>query len=305
VNQAGSREGFETGPNVLYQGLWIRVPVDVSEGDDNDDFVRDQSSMSTPAAGISRRRDVNEQLVTEASAEVARKIAAGETPDASSPVLKYSRENTLCGSCPRIVLPAGVTRIPDWAFYNCHVLVDITLPPSVTEIGSSAFQLCRSLKSVTFSAGLPGLTKIGSGAFYQCPNLSEIALPATVVDMGAEAFRDCPALATVTLSDGLTAISKGTFNDCKALEAIAIPEGVTRIAFNAFYKCDKLASVALPASVVEITDCAFDGCPLDASSRAKILAVNERAIGNTTPGAVYDLSPNFTMDHDEYMRMNR
>lgn len=45
-------------------------------------------------------------------------------------------EKTVAG---RAVIPEGVTRIGERAFYRCETLVEVTIPSSVTEIGEAAF----------------------------------------------------------------------------------------------------------------------------------------------------------------------
>ncbi len=55
-----------------------------------------------------------------------------------------SRENI-----KNLVIENGVTRIGNYAFYNCTGLTSITIPESVTNIGSSAFSGCSGLTSIT------------------------------------------------------------------------------------------------------------------------------------------------------------
>ena len=61
---------------------------------------------------------------------------------------KYSGDDT------HFVIPNGVTRIGEKAFFWCESLTSITIPDSVTHIGDSAFYLCESLKSIPNAATL-------------------------------------------------------------------------------------------------------------------------------------------------------
>ena len=47
-----------------------------------------------------------------------------------------------------VVVPEGVTKIGDFAFYGCHDLTGITIPNSVTAIGEETFGFCDSLQIV-------------------------------------------------------------------------------------------------------------------------------------------------------------
>lgn len=69
----------------------------------------------------------------------------------------------------RIILPITVTSIGDYAFQNLPALQDIELPDNLTHIGDYAFQNCIALKYLE----IPGnLTYLGKGAFYGCSSLS-------------------------------------------------------------------------------------------------------------------------------------
>ena len=51
-----------------------------------------------------------------------------------------------------VVIPDGVKKIGDDAFYDCKSLTSVTIPDSVTSIGEDAFCFCNSLTSVTILA---------------------------------------------------------------------------------------------------------------------------------------------------------
>ena len=57
----------------------------------------------------------------------------------------------------------NVTFIPDYAFYSCTRITNITIPESVTSIGALAFGRCRQIKSFTIPSAV---TYIGKDAFY-------------------------------------------------------------------------------------------------------------------------------------------
>lgn len=74
------------------------------------------------------------------------------------------------GKC---VLPDGMTKIEEYAFYGCTNLSSIVIPDSVTEIGDHAFSGCTNLSSIVIP---DSVTKIGDYAFSGCPCLNKISI---------------------------------------------------------------------------------------------------------------------------------
>lgn len=54
-----------------------------------------------------------------------------------------------------LVIPNGVKKINEYAFYGCSSLTSVTIGNSVTSIGDSAFKDCSSLTSVRFLGSVP------------------------------------------------------------------------------------------------------------------------------------------------------
>ena len=73
-----------------------------------------------------------------------------------------------------IQLSTNITKIRDYAFYNCTNLALTELPESLTNIGEVAFYNCTNLKTLTFK-GTPQL--IATTAFSDCNNLKIINVP--------------------------------------------------------------------------------------------------------------------------------
>ena len=146
----------------------------------------------------------------------------------------------------------SVTRIGDWAFYDCSSLTSVTIPNSVTSIGVAAFYGCsalpvvdnlryadtylveavdRSLSTYTIKAG----TKwIGDFAFSSCHALTSITIPNSVTSIGEGAFAWCSALTSITIPNSVTSIGEGAFACCYSLTSITIPNSVTSIGKAAF-----------------------------------------------------------------------
>lgn len=157
----------------------------------------------------------------------------------------------------------SITRIGQYAFYQCVNLESCNLPDSVTSIGNFAFDGCAKLgsgagKSFTIPASLETL---GDNAFSNCPALTEAVIPEGVAKIGSKAFLNDTGLTSVLLQGGkLTEIGVSAFEGCIGLKQISIPNGVVKIGASAFKNCVGLEKVVIPASVTSIGNDAFAGC---------------------------------------------
>lgn len=105
-----------------------------------------------------------------------------------------------------ITIPAGITKIPDYAFTGFLKLKSITLGDDVTEIGTFALS-GTGIDTVNFGTSLE---IIGAYAFTNCNYLTYLELPASLTTIKTNAFAS------------------------GALKAIFIPETVTSIGSYAF-----------------------------------------------------------------------
>ena len=188
----------------------------------------------------------------------------------------------------------GVTNIPDYAFFGCTALSDITIPDSVTSIGFSAFTACKALTSVAVPSSV---TSIGQAAFSNCTALTsfivdesnpafcsdaygvlynkdktsilqyttgnartEFKIPSSVTEIARCAFGYCPTLVSVTIPNSVMSIASAAFCSCTALTSITIPDSVTRIESTTFNTCTALRQVTLPNSLTFIGTDAFYDC---------------------------------------------
>ena len=105
-----------------------------------------------------------------------------------------------------VQIPAGTTKIGNYAFYVYSTLSTVTIPDSVTSIGNYAF-------------GTSGLTSV--------------TIPESVNTISQSCFSYCNKLATVSLPDTLNTIAQNVFTGCSALTALTIPANVTTIGASA------------------------------------------------------------------------
>lgn len=156
-----------------------------------------------------------------------------------------------------LVLKEGVTRIGDYAFYNCTELTSVEIPEGVTYIGESAFACCQSLESVT----IPGsVTEIGEGAFESCDSMMALELASGLKCVGAFAFSECVALRELILPNTVERIERSAFAGTMALHELVIPGNVQEIGDNAFNGCIQLSSLTLSDGIRVIEEMAFSNC---------------------------------------------
>ena len=155
------------------------------------------------------------------------------------------------------VIPNSVKSIDDYAFWDCHNLVNITIPNSVTSIGDHAFGGCDSLTSITIPSSIISINKY---AFFMCSSLTSVTISSGVTSIGDSAFQYCSSLTNITIPSGVTSIGDSAFENCSSLTNITIPNSVTSIGDYAFWNCSSLTNITIPSGVASIGDYAFVDC---------------------------------------------
>jgi hypothetical protein len=147
----------------------------------------------------------------------------------------------------------GITKIDDYAFYNCETLTSIQIPNSVTDIKKYSFYGCSSLTNIAIPNSV---STIGNDAF-EISGLTNIVIPNSITSMGNSVFYYCHSLESVTLSNNLTTIPQSIFSGCNKLTNITVPDGITSIGAYAFSGCSSLTNLTIPSTVTSIGDGAF------------------------------------------------
>lgn len=137
-----------------------------------------------------------------------------------------------------------------------HTVRKMSIPSSVTKIGDYAFYNCTNLTSIELPSGV---TEIGDYAFYNCTNLSSLTLPSGVKEIGFSAFQGCKSLTSVTIPSGVKYISSFTFKVCESLRFINLPSDLKYIGEEAFEGCTGLTSIyAFMEKPCEIDETTFE-----------------------------------------------
>lgn len=188
-------------------------------------------------------------------------------PDYSSSYKSYGDVDYL----EKIVLPNGITTIPQSAFSNYIGLIDMTIDwASIEKIFSYAFYKVPSPMKID----CPNLTTIGYGAFCNCIGLTE------VVNLGS----------ITEIQNAASNSSEGTFAKCTNLKKISLPETLLTIGSYAFYLCTSISTINLPTSIETIKNRAF----CDSSISGDVILPNltnieTRAFGGTNINRILDL----------------
>ncbi|MBP3558819.1 MAG: leucine-rich repeat domain-containing protein [Thermoguttaceae bacterium] len=127
------------------------------------------------------------------------------------------------GKTGEYVVPDGVEKIAERAFYECKALQAITLPDGLQTIAQEAFYKCCSLERIIFG---DGLKTIESQAFYKCRSLEKIIFGDGLKTIESQAFYKCKSLRAVIFPDGLQTIDASAFDQCNNLWSFALSDGI-------------------------------------------------------------------------------
>lgn len=177
-------------------------------------------------------------------------------------------------------IPDGVTKIEDWAFYDCNKLTVMTIPSSVATIGEYALNFCTGLTKLFVHAKTP--PTVGTNAFINVNLAIPVYVPAASLDAYKAAniwqeFTKLQALVTEFTVDNLKYKVTDYIADEVELTGYATkPTGkldipasvtygsktysVTSIVEQAFDGCSAITEVTIPASVTSVGSDVFNGC---------------------------------------------
>ena len=126
------------------------------------------------------------------------KLAAGNQAFTLVDGVLYPKDMSVLLACPgtmtSVTIPAGVTKIGDFAFRGCNGLESMMIPEGVTNIGWGAFEECDGLRSVTIPESV---TDIAGSAFKSCRNLTSVTMRCERPDASDDIFQDCGKLKSI------------------------------------------------------------------------------------------------------------
>lgn len=136
-----------------------------------------------------------------------------------------------------LVLPPGVTEIPQDMFYRASSFTVISLPPSVTSIANKAFQECFALKTLTIPEGV---VTLGTNVFYDCRALEKVYIPDGVTVLAASAVYNCASATEVRIPEHITALPDYFMLGSCSIHQFVVPEGVVAFGKSVFSQCGSL-----------------------------------------------------------------
>lgn len=108
-----------------------------------------------------------------------------------------------------LIVPAGTTDIPMYAFHGCTSIRNVSIPGSVSR--ARGFRYCTNLEKVTIGEGVEQICDYG---FNSCKRLTSVSIPSSVTNIEAYSFYASDSLTKVnvpaTAQVGYNAFPKST-----------------------------------------------------------------------------------------------
>lgn len=159
-----------------------------------------------------------------------------------------------------VTIPNTVTKIGNYAFYNCNSLKSIHIPASVKELADNSLSACHSLETITVDKDNQYYTSEDDVLFnktktilYFYPIIKEgdYVIPNTVTEL-KDAFDFNQYTTSVTIPKSLVKMTYYSFGFCSGLKTlICLADVPPTINKYTFYNTDKSITIYVPAASIE------------------------------------------------------
>lgn len=156
-------------------------------------------------------------------------------------------------STSELVIPEGVTSIPNEAFRYFSNVTKIKLPKSLETISDGNFSGYTYLTEITVPSTM---SSVGSGAFRDCTAL-KTAILNNNGDSGWGVFEGCKALQTATLNNN-GSVESSAFERCISLQTVTLNNN-GYIDYRAFWNCIALTRINIGSGVTEFKEYHYSG----------------------------------------------
>jgi len=153
-----------------------------------------------------------------------------------------------------VAIPASVQWIDESAFEDCRLLTSVTFGGNnLTRIGNWAFYNCHELQNLTLPEGVQD---IGHGAFFNCVYLKELSIPSTMKRMADNSFAKCEKLKKITVYAVIPPdIDAKTFEDVDRNIPVYVPdESVEGYKSHVYWKEFNIQGGATPTNLIQLPD---------------------------------------------------
>ena len=129
-------------------------------------------------------------------------------------------------------------------FYKSNIK-NIEIPYRIKSLPEYSFYGCKNLKNVTFKNGLNNIEKF---AFYDS-GIESFVAPSSLLSIDYQAFANCENLKNVSFNDSLQTIKDEAFLNCSKIPSITIKRDLKTIGNNVFLNCNSISTVSINSSI--------------------------------------------------------
>jgi len=172
------------------------------------------------------------------------------------PVKEIHADFSNCGDLNSVTIGKNVTKIKDYAFYQCYNLWEVYNYSSLSiQKGSMEHGCIAQYAKDVYMVATQSKIQVDENGFVTYVNGADITLigyrgtqtdltlPQNITAISRNVFASCTGVKRVVISDSITTLKGFVFENCATLEEVVIGNGVKTIEMSAFKNVPALRSV--------------------------------------------------------------